>query len=42
MLTYSIRDNETEDLLKSDPDVDLVPKSVEKIIISKLDRKYMF
>lgn len=38
---YSIRTAETEELLKTDPDVELVPKSIEKIIIPKLDREYL-
>lgn len=39
LLLYSIREDESEDLLKTDPDLELVPKSVEKVIIPKLDRK---
>uniref|UniRef100_A0A1B6ETX4 GCF C-terminal domain-containing protein n=2 Tax=Cuerna arida TaxID=1464854 RepID=A0A1B6ETX4_9HEMI len=38
LLLYNIRDNETEDLLRADPDLELVPKCVEKIIIPKLDQ----
>uniref|UniRef100_A0A1B6M7W2 GCF C-terminal domain-containing protein n=2 Tax=Graphocephala atropunctata TaxID=36148 RepID=A0A1B6M7W2_9HEMI len=38
LLLYNIRDNETEDLLREDPDLELVPKCVEKIIIPKLDQ----
>lgn len=39
LLLYSLREGETEKSLLTDPDVELVPKSVDKIIIPKLDRK---
>ncbi|XP_054271583.1 PAX3- and PAX7-binding protein 1-like [Macrosteles quadrilineatus] len=38
LLFYGIQGNETEDILKADPDIELVPKIVEKVIIPKLDQ----
>lgn len=42
IMLYGAERGETEDKLLNDPDVNLIPTVVEKIIIPKLNRKYYF
>lgn len=40
LMLYGMQKNETEESLLTDPDVNLVPTVVEKIIVPKLTRKF--
>jgi hypothetical protein len=39
LILYGLKEGETEDGLKQDPDVKLVPTVIEKVLLPKLTRK---
>lgn len=39
LILYGLKEGETEDGLKQDPDVQLVPIVIEKVLLPKLTRK---
>jgi hypothetical protein len=41
LILYGLKEGETEDGLKQDPDLKLVPVILEKVLLPKLARKYL-
>lgn len=41
LLLYGLQPNETEESLRKDPDLKLIPLVIEKVVLPKLNRKYL-
>ena len=41
-MLFGLRNTETEESLYKDPDVQLLPRIIEKVILPKLNRKTIF